>query len=346
MINGARARLLAHYLPQFHPIPENDRFWEPGFTEWTNVRRTQPLFEGHQQPRRPGELGYYDLRAPQIRQAQANLAEAHGIEAFCYWHYWFAGRHLLEQPMEAVLRSGEPDFPFCIGWANESWTDVWRGNPDRIFVEQTYPGPDDDDAHFAYLLPFLRDPRYLRVRGRPLLLVYRPDSLPDPNATFDRWRQRALEAGLEGLFLVGYKPRHRRARFYDLDAAAWSNPHVVVGEARDTGPEGPKRVFDFAKVSKELPGPAELDPEDIPSIVTGWDNSPRWGKRATILTGCTPEAFAQHVKDVLHRVEDRPPEDRLVFVKSWNEWAEGNYLEPDGTHGRGLLEALRREVLP
>ena len=187
LADGRRARAIAFYLPQFYPTPENDEWWGPGFTEWTNVIRAVPQFDNHYQPRLPGELGFYDLRVPEVRSAQADLARAHGIEAFCYWHYWFGdGRTMLDRPLREVLSSGEPDFPFCVGWANHSWAGVWQGAPKRLLIEQTYPGPDDDRRHFNDLVATFHDPRYIRVDDKPLLVVHRPEDIPDPQ----RWMER------------------------------------------------------------------------------------------------------------------------------------------------------------
>ena len=163
MSQSGAPRLIALYLPQFHPIPENDEFWGAGFTEWTNVAAARPLYRGHVQPKLPGELGFYDLRLADSRAAQAALARAAGIEGFCYWHYWFGGRRVLERPFQEVLESGQPDFPFCLGWANDHWTGVWYGAPDRVLIEQTYPGPHDYRAHFESILPALRDRRCMTV---------------------------------------------------------------------------------------------------------------------------------------------------------------------------------------
>ena len=197
-------RIVALYLPQFHPIAENDQWWEPGFTEWTNVAKARPRFPGHYQPRLPGELGFYDLRVPETREAQAALAKAHGIEGFCYWHYWFGnGRRLLERPFTEVLRSGTPDLSFCLAWANGTWTGIWHGAPDRILIEQTYPGESDERAHFEVVAEAFEDPRYLRVDGRPVFYIYDPSALPDPQNFLDRWRNWAHDRGLGGVFFIG-----------------------------------------------------------------------------------------------------------------------------------------------
>ncbi|MHB8498177.1 MAG: glycoside hydrolase family 99-like domain-containing protein, partial [Acidimicrobiales bacterium] len=193
--------VLAHYLPQFHPIPENDAWWGPGFTEWTNVVKARPLFRGHVQPHAPSVLGYYDLRLPEVREAQAELARLHGVTGFCYWHYWFAGRQLLERPFSEVLATGSPDFPFCLAWANQSWSGVWHGAPDRILIEQTYPGPDDDVRHFDLLRRAFEDPRYVTLSGQPVLFVYKPADLPEPARFVERWQKMAHDAGFGGLYL-------------------------------------------------------------------------------------------------------------------------------------------------
>ena len=223
------ARLIAFYLPQFHPIPENDEWWGPGFTEWTNVAKAKPLYRGHYQPHLPAELGFYDLRVPETRQAQADLAREHGIEAFCYWHYWFAGRRILERPFSEVLTSGEPDFPFCLGWANQTWTGIWHGNPDRILIEQTYPGVDDHVAHFDAMLPAFEDPRYFRVDGKPLFYVFKPRFIPELRKFADLWRQLARRAGLPGLYLVGEEFRPWDPIEWGFDAACDSGLPTLRG---------------------------------------------------------------------------------------------------------------------
>ena len=195
------ARLIAFYLPQFHPIPENDEWWGKGFTEWTNVAKARPMYRGHYQPHVPSDLGFYDLRVPETRKAQAELAGEYGIEAFCYYHYWFAGRRILERPFNEVLASGQPNFPFCLCWANETWTGVWYGESDRTLIEQTYPGPRDHEQHFAALLPAFRDRRHVLVDGKPLLVIFRPRQLPSPVETLSLWRSMAETLGLRDCIL-------------------------------------------------------------------------------------------------------------------------------------------------
>lgn len=360
MTTRSRARLLAFYLPQFHPIPENDAWWGDGFTEWTNVTQARPLFRGHHQPRRPTELGYYDLRRPETRHAQAALARAHGIEAFCYWHYWFAGRRLLERPFEDVLRSGTPDFPFCLAWANQSWSGIWHGAPDRLLIEQTYPGDQDFRAHFEAVLPALRDPRYVTVDGRPFFAVYRPHQLPEPRRFTDLWRELAARRGLPGLFLVGIHDAgwDPAANGFDarapLDFPRWSTRTLAARAARrlrqagrllrGAPPEmdGPER-FDYRAVFRDACR-ERLSATEIPVVWPNWDNTPRSGRRGYVLTGSLPRAFRVLLDRAITQVEDRPMQSRLVLIRSWNEWAEGNYLEPDEEFGRQYLEAVRASV--
>jgi hypothetical protein len=361
-LEGAAARLIAYYLPQFHPVPENDEWWGAGFTEWTNVARAKPLFPGHDQPKVPAHLGFYDLRIPEVRQRQADLARDHGIEAFCYWHYWFGnGRTILEKPLQEVLRLGEPDFPFCLGWANESWTGVWYGANDRILIEQKYPGEDDFRAHFDYVLPFMRDPRYLRIEGNPVFLVLRPEQIPDERGFTDLWRRWADEAGLEGIHFIGFREEDWPPSAHGFDGATFSHHNVIRWKLRDATLRRrwqrklrrmrgqPEHVYSFAESVPYMHGPLHpretADGEHYPCIVTGWDNTPRSGRSGTVLTDYSPEIFGQHVRHVLDRVRDRPMENRIVFVKSWNEWAEGNFLEPEQRYGLAYLEALREEVM-
>jgi lipopolysaccharide biosynthesis protein len=339
-----RARVIALYLPQFHPIPENDDWWGAGFTEWTNVARARPLFPGHDQPKLPGALGFYDLRLPETRAAQAELAGAHGIEAFCYWHYWFAGRRLLERPFEEVLHSGEPDFPFCLGWANQHWSTIWTGG-NRVLVAQTYPGPDDHRRHFETLLHAFNDPRYVRVDDRPLFFVYRPADLPDARAFADLWRRLAEDAGLPGLYLVGETKGAWQAAGSGFDAEL-QIPLYGAARRRLNGPVGarlerlrrrPRRVaYDTIATAEPAtePGPR------LPVVLSNWDNTPRFGRRGFVLTGATPEAFGRKLGAAVDAVRGLPVDQRIVFIKSWNEWAEGNYLEPDRRHGTALLDEV------
>jgi hypothetical protein len=387
----AAARAIAFYLPQFHPIPENDVWWGAGFTEWMNVRRARPLFPGHAQPRVPAELGYYDLRSAATREAQADLARAHGVEGFCYWHYWFAGKRVLEQPFESVVRSGEPRFPFCVAWANHDWTASWVGRPGETLIRQTYPGRADYLRHFEALRPAFEDERYLKVDGKPLFIIFRPKYVPELPAVLDLWRERAVAAGFPGLCILGILDPVLDPGDFGLDGSidpgigyilslrrdvlqktefkrhienvfarrGLSNVHQLI--ARASRPQFSRRMLAVHdRVAQLLLLPArvphtalidavcanqELATKRFPCVVPNWDNTPRMGRWGIVLEGSTPLEFERHLAHAVRLVQNRPPSERLVFLKSWNEWAEGNYLEPDMAHGRGYLEAVRRVVL-
>jgi len=351
------ARVLTFYLPQFHPVQENDEWWGPGFSEWTNTAKARPLYPGHAQPHLPGDLGFYDLRVPETRQAQADLATRYGVEAFCYWHYWFgAGQRILERPFEEVLASGEPPFGFALAWANQTWTGVWHGAENRVLIEQTYPGPDDDRAHFEHILPAFTDPRYFTVDGRPLFYVFRPEQLPDARAWVDRWQDMARTAGLPGLYLVaevsdllGKGPRFTAVKEAGFDAGVYIRlPARVTPAAVLRMRLGRKllRMPERYPYSRQpLPVPSELLGENLyPCVYPNWDNTPRSGRRGLVVSGADPELFESHVRAAVESLQDRPSEERLLFIKSWNEWAEGNYLEPDREVGHAYLKALAQGI--
>lgn len=357
--NKKNARVIAFYLPQFHPIPENDSWWGKGFTEWTNVARARPLFDGHEQPHLPADLGFYDLRLPEVRAAQAEMAMKHGIEGFCYWHYWFGGRRLLERPFNEVLESGQPDFPFCLGWANESWTGVWNNEPRRMLLEQTYPGKADDRAHFDYLLKAFNDPRYIMVDGKPLLFIYKPLKLPDAKRRLDQWREWAHQAGLKGLYILGNNQMDYTDAFgLGLDGAVVTTlgvitaKNAVINKAKwlywgiskklDLG--GPRTIAYREAIEHLIPDLKKFDFDAYPCAYPNWDHTPRSGRKGLVLTASSPELFEKHMKDAVAAVSTRDEEHRLVFLKSWNEWAEGNYMEPDTFWGHAYLEALRRVI--
>ena len=350
-----KARLIAFYLPQYHPIPENDEWWGKGFTEWTLVTRARPLFRGHQQPKLPGELGFYDLRLPEVKEAQAALAREHGVEGFCYWHYWLGnGQRLLERPFEEVLASGKPDFPFCLGWANHSWVGRFFGSDGRTLAEQQYPGAEDYRAHFDCLLRAFRDPRYITVNGCPLLYIYRWNRGNEVRKIVALWRELALQAGLKGLHVVAPAGSEASARALGTDGFTYGDSglfslreeHLRSASARVVRKlTGRPLVLAYEEViARWTPcDPAALT--GYPYILPNWDTTPRLGANGEVMRGGTPELFGLHVRDVLDKVTHKPRENRIVFIKSWNEWAEGNYLEPDALHGRAYLEALKGEVV-
>jgi hypothetical protein len=343
--------VLAHYLPQFHPIPENDQWWGTGFTEWTNLTRARPLFRGHVQPHLPADLGFYDLRVPEVREAQADLARTHRVTGFCYWHYWFAGHLLLQRPFEEVLTTGRPDFPFCIAWANQSWSGIWHGAPNRILMEQTYPGPEDDRAHFDYLLRAFEDDRYITIGGRPLLFVYKPAEIPHPARFVEEWNAMAEKAGFDGLYLVaslGESPylTHHEDGFDAAVLYQFPFGDTFASRLRDRLMwrgliKGPRRY----PYPDELPErPPDLEGTVFPCVYPNWDNTPRSGRRGLLATDPTPERFGNHVRRALELAGSNPPGEDVVMIKSWNEWAEGNYMEPDVETGHARLEVLAREV--
>ena len=346
---------IALYLPQFHPIPENDEWWGRGFTEWRNTAKAKPLFRGHYQPHVPADLGFYDLRVPETRDAQAEMARAHGIDAFCYYHYWFGdGKRLLERPFEDVLASGKPDFPFCICWANESWTGIWHGAPNRRLVEQTYPGERDFDAHFEYLLRAFLDPRYLRIGGNPLLMIYRPREIPNVAKVIERWRNSAVRAGLPGLHLVGgkylFEDWDPRDNGFDSVVSSfkrhhygWATPFKRVRRFIERRLGQPMK-YDVEDLLTDLASPVPRQDTHHPCLIPNWDNTPRSGRNGFVVTGTTPELFRVQIRNALARVESIDGGRRVLFIKSWNEWAEGNHMEPDLRDGRAWLEALRDEV--
>jgi hypothetical protein len=357
-------RLIAYYLPQYHPIPENDEWWGKGFTEWTNVAKAKPLFKGHYQPHVPADLGFYDLRLPEVRQAQADLAKQYGIEGFCYWHYWFSGKRLLERPFNEVLQSGKPDFPFCLAWANANWMGIWYGTPERILVEQTYPGVDDHTAHFHSLLPAFRDRRYIKVDDKPLFLVLQPSDLN--GGVLDLWCTLAVSAGLKGLFFVGIiknseEGSHIRKLGFDActisrtSGRAKRNSSFFNCLVRSFSEQGvanfyqkilkkPFHVYDHKDTSPYISPDSDPGLEFFPCVMPNWDNTPRSGLDGHVFTNSSPRLFQEHLHQAIKRVKAHEDQHQIIIIKSWNEWAEGNHLEPDLKFGRGFLEAIRSEL--
>ena len=349
-------RAIAFYLPQYHPIPENDEWWGKGFTEWTNVTKAKPLFPGHYQPHLPADLGFYDLRLPEVREQQAQLATQYGIHGFCYYHYWFNGRRILERPFNEVLASGQPDFPFCLCWANENWTRTWSGGSKDILLQQNY-SEEDDLAHIRSLLPALSDNRYIKIDGKPLLLVYRTELLPNPNKTAEIWREEALKQGLGELYLArvesfkaGFNPKK-----IEFDAAVefapdWGNTgqilsdNIILKIAAKTGfgftNITDNMMFDYDSLATKMMLKPDTDYIRYPCVTPSWDNSARRKKGSAVFISSTPEKYEEWLAHTITKVysNDAYPE-KLVFINAWNEWAEGNHLEPDRKWGHGYLQA-------
>jgi lipopolysaccharide biosynthesis protein len=353
-------RVLAFHLPQFHPIPENDIWWGKGFTEWTNVTKARPAFRGHYQPHLPADLGFYDLRLPEARQAQAKLADRYGISGFVYYHYWFNGRRVLERPVKEMLELGEPTFPFCLCWANENWTRIWDGGEQHILLEQNYSA-EDDIRHIDSLLPVFSDSRYIRVDGRPLFLVYRTGILPDPKATTTRWRQRSKAAGTGDLFLVrveshgdrsepramGFDAAMEFAPFDGLHSPMYRGWKARVASRLGLLPSGFRKhhFYDYAQVAAAMESAPTPAYPRFHSVSPGWDNSARREAGATILLDSTPERYERWLLHALRRTRaELPASQQVCFINAWNEWAEGNHLEPDQRWGRAYLEATRRSL--
>lgn len=381
-----KARVIAYYLPQYHPIPENDKYWGKGFTEWRNVGKTKPLFRGHSQPRVPADLGYYDLRLAEVREEQAMLAQEAGIEGFCYWHYWFGnGKQLLEMPFNEVLRTGKPDFPFCLGWANHHWTNkTWTVggtfHRDSMIMEQTYPGMEEHKEHFYAMLPAFKDHRYITVDGKLLFVVFRPLDIPDPQGLIKLWNELAIKEGLNGFHFVGVES--------SLGFFSNSNSSKeIMFDGKNTTKNLFKRVldagydginsrgmnlahirydsmfkyylkkalkkylkwqgcikYDFGKVSKLLFTEEDKWENVYPTIIPNWDRTPRNGKNAIVWYHNDPKFFKEEVEIALDMIKGKPQEHKILFLMSWNEWGEGNYMEPDIEFGKGYINALR-EVL-
>lgn len=347
------SRTIAFYLPQFYPTPENDEWWGKGFTEWTNVGRAKPLFKGHYQPRIPADLGYYDLRIPDVRVRQAEMARAAGIEGFCYWHYWFAGRRLLNLVFDEVVKTGSPDFPFCLCWANHSWkAKTWDPNvPDKMLIEQTYPGIEDYLQQFYTMLPAFKDARYLKVKGKLLYGIFEPADLPDVSVFTSTWNKLAAENGLPGFYFFSFAqgsasiPVARNgydAVVYDpMHDAAYANRikplNKLIVRLNPLLHRPVPILYDF--YSRIALAKFKEYEDTVPCLVPNFDHSPRSGSKGVIIHDSTPEKWGILYRKVARMVESRHSDD-LIFIKAWNEWGEGNYLEPDLRFGTRYLEEL------
>jgi hypothetical protein len=345
------ARLIAFYLPQYHPIPENDAWWGKGFTEWTNVSKGRPMFRGHEQPRLPADLGFYDLRVDDVREDQAALASRYGIGGFCYYYYWFNGRRLLERPLDSLLQTGRPDFPFCICWANETWSRRWDGSEHEILIEQVHTA-DSDQRFIADVIPILKDPRYIKVAGAPLLIVYRFSLLPEPVATTETWRAACRKAGIERVHIAAVQSFGiGDPRLFGCDSAVEFPPHgisarEITDELDDKLPEFEGKVYDY----RDLITAGELETAKAPfpvfhAVMPSWDNTARRGARGHVFHHSSPEAYEVWLRNALNRAAREPVEgEEIVFINAWNEWAEGAHLEPDRRWGHAYLEATRRAL--
>lgn len=361
-------KTLAYYLPQFHPTPENDLWWGKGFTEWLNVAKARPLFKGHVQPHLPADLGFYDLRLSQTRCLQAEYAKRAGISAFCYWHYWFGkGKQLLNLPLEEVVRLKEPDFPFCLAWANHSWyakswtsgKSMFNLSESKLLAEQLYPGKEDYINHFYSMLPMFKDDRYFRIDGRLVFVVYAPLDIPDCNEFMDCWNSLAIKEKLEGFYFIAHCMHKRNLemiRNMGFDAVNFSMHQDAFHSTTALSSRFLSKATEYFS-SKIHIKPSVMEYEKLiyrmdtnlweendiyPTIIPNWDHTPRSGKFGRVFLHSTPELFEKHVNMTLKRIEGKPIKDQVVFIKSWNEWGEGNYMEPDIEFGTGYIDALRK----
>jgi len=352
-MRDARARAIAFYLPQFHPIPENDAWWGKGFTEWTNVRPAVPHFKDHNQPRVPGELGYYDLvQQPNVRRRQAELARLHGVEAFCFYAYWFAGKRLLEQPISAFADDPEIDLPFLLCWANENWSRRWDGLDQELLIAQDH-SPADDLAFINWIAGYLRNPRYFRIDGRPVLLVYRPALLPSARETSARWRDWCRKNGIGEIYLA-YTQSFETTdpAEYGFDAAIEFPPNNMgltpIDDVEPLRADYGGKIYDWTVLARRSEAYETPAFKLFRGVNPSWDNTARRKDKGTVLLGSSPEAYGRWLANAIEDTQERfaNAEERLVFINAWNEWAEGAYLEPDQTYGYAYLEATRRALAP
>lgn len=367
-MNQKKARVIAFYLPQYHPIPENDEWWGKGFTEWTNVGKAKPLFKGHYQPRVPADLGYYDLRMPEVREEQAKMALEAGVDGFMYWHYWFGnGKRLLERPFNEVIETGKPDFPFCLGWANHSWyAKNWNSSDsakDKLLIEQTYPGEEDIINHFYTLLKAFKDSRYLTIEGKPIFMIYAPNLIPDITKHISIWNELALKNDLKGIYFIG-QARHNKDcdRIISLgfDAVCRAGIEDAANKIRGKYINKilyrirkhtnlkiiPLNKYKYSKIVENLLVP-EMDKQNIifPSVVSNFDHTPRSGREGLVYIDSTPQLFRQLLNKAIKLVGNKEYDKRIIFLRSWNEWAEGNYVEPDLKFGKDYIDVLQGEII-
>lgn len=338
-------KYIAFYLPQYHPVKENNEWWGNGFTEWTNVSKARPQFSGHYQPQIPSDLGFYDLRLPESREAQASLAKEYGIDAFCYYHYWFNGKLLLEKPFDEVLKSRNPDFPFCLCWANENWTRRWDGMEQEVLIKQDYENYNPEE-HIDWLIEAFLDKRYIKIHNKPLFLIYRANDIPDLGNVIKRWRLRIKYHGFEDMYIVAANNSQNTYTYEELvdfgfDAIYDFEPNLrgmsnLVSIADSPG----LNIYNYPQLVNEK---ISIDyPNDItvfPCVFPSWDNSPRRKNQATILQNENPHLYLKWLQCSMDKISDYPNDEQIVFINAWNEWGEGCHLEPDLKHGRMFLES-------
>lgn len=362
--HNKKANVLAYYLPQYHPIEENNKWWGEGFTEWNNVVKAKKLFRRHEQPKIPGELGFYDLRVPEVRERQAELAKLAGIDAFCYWHYYFGnGKRLLELPIEKIYESKTPNFPFCLAWANHSWYDkTWKSDfknysKRKLLIKQEHPGDEDADVHFNILLKLFKDDRYYKIKDKNVFVFNEVHNMPNIKRFMKRWRELAEVNQIADFYFIAHT--YEKNRLNDLaqlgfDAVNLSLHHEPFSDMnlfhnkikrflRSNIFKIPENVR-YEKALKKLSSLLFKEERIFPTLIPNWDHTPRSSYYGRILSNCTPHNFGKHIDDVLELIKDKKKENKILFIKSWNEWGEGNYLEPDEKYGREFLNVLKEKI--
>lgn len=347
-IGDSSIKTIAFYLPQFHPFPENDRWWGKGFTEWTNVTKAKPQFIGHYQPHLPSDLGFYDLRLIDIMYQQVEMAKMYGIEGFCFYDYWFAGKKLMQTPLENFLKHKGLNIKICLCWANENWTRRWDGHDKDILIAQEH-SPEDDFNYIKSLLPAFQDERYIRIEGRPLLLIYRAALLPNAKETIDRWRSWALANRLPGLYIASVQSFDEEdPRVFGCDAAVEFPPNqgdkVKNIDAIILNPKYEGRIFDYEAMSSSFCSRSKVDYLRFKSVMPSWDNEARKPGKGYSFVGSTPKIYGKWLDSACKETMENKPEERLIFINAWNEWAEGAHLEPCRRYGYAFLDKTR-EVL-
>lgn len=375
-----KARIIAFYLPQFHPVEINDKYWGKGFTEWTNVAKATPCFKGHYQPQIPADLGFYDLRLPEVREAQAKMAREAGIEGFCYWYYRFSkDKHVLEMPIREIMKLKQPNFPFCIGWANHDWSNkTWIKSKyydkDIVFLKQEYHGEEDYAEFFYEVLPMFKDERYIRVDNKPLFYIFNPDDIPNPKVMINKWNELAVKEGFEGVYFVcradasGKAPLIYKKEFINqatnrfnyylelgfnaVNSYSFRRAEVLAeGYCKKIYKQIKRRIFghalngcDYEKVMNNLYIDEDKWDNVFPTLMPRHDRTPRSGKNANLYYNSTPDKFEKSVKNVLETISNKDSDHKIVFLDSWNEWGEGAYMEPDIRYGHQYLDALKKQI--
>lgn len=373
-----KIKVISFYLPQFHEIPENNEWWGKGFTEWVNVKKAKPLFENHNQPRIPLEDNYYDLKNVDVMKWQAKIAKEHGIYGFCFYHYWFDGKLLLEKPVENYLKDKTIDFPFCISWANEHWTNQWVSSKNNVLIEQKYGEEKDWIEHFEYLLPYFKDKRYIKKDDKPVIIIYRPELIDCMKKMIECWQKLAKENGLKGLCVMSqrvdivlnnpnadvsmidnfieYQPgtvfvtKNRKNRFINFLKKNKRRFDYYL-EKRFPKLSGSKimnknkslKIFNYDEIWKEIIKQKPICKNSIPCAFVDWDNTPRKKERGSVIYGANPDSFKKYFKMLVDKTKKEYKQD-MMFIFAWNEWAEGGYLEPDKKYGHGYLEAIKENI--